>query len=117
MPNRFTPLRISFTAMKNKGFTRFLPRRIMPFFLYLSPVAPLRIASTGVNFLTLRVLIQQNSRISATTASAQPKHYLCSIGQHFSLAVITTERIRRPFARIRSSACSAARRPVVRAVR
>ena len=49
-------LRMSLTAMKNTGLTGFLPSLMMPFFLYRSPVVPLRIASTGVNFFTLRVL-------------------------------------------------------------
>ena len=69
--NRFGLLRISLTAMKNTGFTGFLPSLMIPFFLYLSPVVPLRIASTGVNFFTLRVLRKQNSTMIPTTAAAQ----------------------------------------------
>ena len=69
MPNRFGLLSTSLKAMNAAGFMGNLLRRRIPFFLNRSPVVPLRMASTGVYFLTFPVQLKQKSSVTATTST------------------------------------------------
>ena len=57
------------TSLKDKktdGFKLLLLNFNKPFLLYLLPVSPFLIASTGVNFLALPVQLKQNKSVNAT---------------------------------------------------